>query len=229
MGITIKGKTVYGPNVVMDGLVLYLDAGNTKSYPGSGTVWYDQKDHNNVTLSSCTYNSSNNGSIVFDGSTSYSDVYIPSLTSIATVEMWMNFSPTGGEMPFGFLKYDIWYNGNFGFNTYQSDIYGISSATISSLGIRGNWCHYVFEMRSDVSYTNNKMYINSVNQSLSQLSGTESPGNRNFNSGNARIGNSKNDIIYLATMNLAVFRVYNRILTQDEVSQNYNALKSRFI
>ena len=41
MSIIVRGKSVLGPNVVTDGLVLYLDAGNTKSYPGTGTVWYD--------------------------------------------------------------------------------------------------------------------------------------------------------------------------------------------
>ena len=30
-----------GPHIVTDGLVLSLDAANTKSYPGSGTTWYD--------------------------------------------------------------------------------------------------------------------------------------------------------------------------------------------
>ena len=28
----------YNPRIVTDGLVLALDAGNTKSYPGSGTT-----------------------------------------------------------------------------------------------------------------------------------------------------------------------------------------------
>ena len=30
-----------GPNGVENGLVLYLDAGNSKSYPGLGTNWID--------------------------------------------------------------------------------------------------------------------------------------------------------------------------------------------
>ena len=39
-----------GPNVVEDGLVLALDAGNTKSYPGSGSTWTDTVGSNNGTL-----------------------------------------------------------------------------------------------------------------------------------------------------------------------------------
>ena len=30
-----------GPKIVRDGLILCLDAADRKSYPGSGTVWYD--------------------------------------------------------------------------------------------------------------------------------------------------------------------------------------------
>ena len=31
----------YSPKIVTDGLVLSVDAANKKSYPGSGTTWYD--------------------------------------------------------------------------------------------------------------------------------------------------------------------------------------------
>ena len=58
----------YNPRIVTDGLVLALDAGNTKSYPGSGTIWYDRASANTGTLTNGpTYSSGNGGSIVFDG------------------------------------------------------------------------------------------------------------------------------------------------------------------
>jgi hypothetical protein len=31
----------YNPRTITDGLVLCLDAANSKSYPGSGTTWTD--------------------------------------------------------------------------------------------------------------------------------------------------------------------------------------------
>jgi hypothetical protein len=37
----------YSPRIVTDGLVLCLDAGNSKSYPGSGGTWYDLSGNNN--------------------------------------------------------------------------------------------------------------------------------------------------------------------------------------
>ena len=58
----------YSPKIVTDGLVLCLDAGNTKSYIGSGT-WSDiSRGGNNGTLTNGpTFSSLNGGSILFDG------------------------------------------------------------------------------------------------------------------------------------------------------------------
>jgi hypothetical protein len=99
---------------------------------------------------------------------------------------------------------------------------------VTNLGLLNQWKHYVFEMRSDVPYTNNKIYINSQNQSLSQLLGSEGSSNRNFNSGNGRISSWLADNNYYIPMDLAQFRVYNRALTSQEIVQNYNATKKRY-
>ena len=54
--------------------VVHLDAGDTNSYSGSGTTWSDLTSNNNdFTLSSCTFDSANGGSIEFDGSNSQAD------------------------------------------------------------------------------------------------------------------------------------------------------------
>ena len=59
----------YGPSIVTDGLVFYVDAGNSKSYPGSGTTWYDLSGRKNDGTFSATPTTSNSGggSITFDG------------------------------------------------------------------------------------------------------------------------------------------------------------------
>jgi hypothetical protein len=66
----------YNPKIVTNGLVLCLDAGNSKSYPGTGTTWTDLSGNgNNGTLTDGpTYSSSNGGSIVFDGTNDYIDL-----------------------------------------------------------------------------------------------------------------------------------------------------------
>lgn len=225
-------RTTTAQSIITSGLVLNLDAGNTASYPGSGTTWTDISGNgNNVTLSNGpTYSSADGGSIVFDGVNDYADFFAPSLGTTTTVEMWAKIgSGYTDKMFFGWLQYDVFCGaGRLGYNTAAGDVYGISSATVSSLGLVNNWKHYIFEMRSDVSYTNNKIYINNSLQTLSQQVGTESAASRTFNSGNGRIANWRNDLNYPMPMNCASFRVYNRALTVSEITQNYDALRGRF-
>ncbi len=88
----------YSPRIITDGLVLYLDAANTRSYPGSGTAWNDlSRSGNNGTLvNGPTFNSANLGSIVFDGTNDYSEV-----TSRNTN---LEFQPTSGYSCMVFYK-----------------------------------------------------------------------------------------------------------------------------
>ena len=143
--------------------------------------------------------------------------------------MWAKIRAFAGGMLFGFLLYDVWTaNGAMGFNTASSDQYGISSTQVTNLGLLNQWKHYVFEMRSDVAYTNNKIYVNGQNQSLSQVAAAENAGNRNFNSGNGRIGSWRSSNNFYMSMDHSQFRVYNRALTPQEVLQNFNATKKRY-
>jgi hypothetical protein len=221
-----------GPDIVEDGLVLCLDAGNRRSYPGSGTLINDLSGNNNngTLVNGVGYNSANGGSLSFDGVDDYCDFFAPSLGTTTTVEMWINLgSGYSGKMFFGWLLYDVWCGvGNLGYNTANGDVYGISASTVSSLGLVNNWKHYVFEMRSDVSYTNNKIYINTISQTLSQQLGIENVGVRTFNGGNGRISGWRTDTNYPMPMNCASFKVYNRALTTQEITQNFNALRGRF-
>jgi hypothetical protein len=59
----------HSPSIVMNNLVLCLDAGNSKSYPGSGTTWYNliPGGVNGTLTNGPTYSSANGGVIVLDG------------------------------------------------------------------------------------------------------------------------------------------------------------------
>ena len=59
------------PRIITDNLVLYLDAANAKSYPGSGTAWKDLsgKGHHATLVSSPPHSTTNGGYFYFDGST----------------------------------------------------------------------------------------------------------------------------------------------------------------
>lgn len=148
-----------------------------------------------------------------------------------TVEVWARLDAGYSEtMLFGWNQYDVYMaGGHLGYNTNSSDLYGVDATKVSSLGLIGNWAHYVFEMRSDVSYTNNKIYINGNLQSLSsKYPGTENSATRNFNNGNGRIGGFLGNNSYLFKGDISIFRVYKRALTKDEIMKNYSMDRARY-
>ena len=222
--------TEYNPRVVTNGLVAYFDVANTRSYIGSGTTVNGLISGIGFTLTNGVgFGTTGTSYFIFDGVDDNIPFSIPSPGTTLSIEMWARIKTFAGGMLFGFLLYDVWTaNGAMGFNTASSDQYGISSTQVTNLGLLNQWKHYVFEMRSDVSYTNNKIYINSQNQSLSQVAGSEGSSNRNFNNGSGRISSWLNDNNYNISMDLAQFRIYNRALSATEVVQNYNATKKRY-
>ena len=170
---------------------------------------------------------------------SYIDFKAPIDTSTTvTVEMWVRLNKEYQyRLFFGWSLYNVYTgaNGALGFNTGNGDLFGISISKVQSLNIIENWVHYVFEMRSDVSYTNNKMYINGEQQELAaQIApyggnlGVENPTYRNFNSGIGRIGGYGYDTKHLFNGDISTFRVYNRALTKDEIMKNYNIERKRY-
>ncbi|MHA8079766.1 fibrinogen-like YCDxxxxGGGW domain-containing protein [Aquirufa regiilacus] len=214
-------------------LVLHLDAGNPASYSGSGTTWNDLSGNgSNVTLTSTSYNNANGGSIVFDGTSSYANFNANiGNTNVVTVEMWVktnSLNSTRGAMYFGFGLYDVWTaNGNIGFNTSAGDQYGIPSSRVSTLGIEGAWKHLIFVMY-DGSKTNNKIYVNGVSENMTLSSGTFGSINSNFNSGAGRISGWRNDFNWYMNLNVASFKIYNRELSTQEITNNFNSTKQRF-
>jgi hypothetical protein len=171
-----------------------------------------------------------NNAINMAGSANYIDFTIPNFsTSSVTVEIVAKLESLNNVMPFGWLIYDVYCSANtVGFNTGAGDIYGLSGTQTADLGLLNNIKHYVFVMRSDVAYTNNKIYVNGQAQSLAQRLAAENTGNRNFNSGSGRIAGWRQNTNYRMPMELYLFKVYTRELSSDEVQQNFNALRGRF-
>ena len=80
----------YNPRIVTDGLVLCLDAANSRSYPRTGTTWTDLKGGNDGTLTnSPTFDSANGGSIVFDATNEHVQTNTFSLGDTFSVSFWM--------------------------------------------------------------------------------------------------------------------------------------------
>jgi hypothetical protein len=86
-----------GPNISKDGLVLSLDAANTKSYPRSGTTWSDLSgnDRNATLTNSPTFSTANGGAIVFNGS---------NYAEITTRSTALEFQPTQPYSVFAWFR-----------------------------------------------------------------------------------------------------------------------------
>ena len=219
----------YNPRVVTDGLVLALDAGNTKSYPGSGSTWSDLSGNSNsgTLTNGPTFNSDNNGSIVFDGSNdavSISDSSSIDVTPTVTISSWINPSGFGG--------------GNFGRIIDSQDSYNFFLDNTTSTGTNAirywpntgdalsvnnvvtlnEWANFtVVHSGSNVVIYKNGISIG-TSGSFSTLPSTSSTiliGNRDDN---ARGFEGK----------ISQVLVYDTALTAAEVLQNYNATKGRY-
>ena len=70
-----------GPDIVQDGLVAVFDAGSTRSYPGTGSTWYNLIGTVNGTLSATSIGTTTAGVMTFDGVDDSIDIPLASLVS----------------------------------------------------------------------------------------------------------------------------------------------------
>jgi len=217
----------HGPRVITDGLVLALDAADVSSYPGSGTTWTDLSGNgNNGTLvNGPTYSSSNGGCIDFDGSND--TVHFEyDLRSNWTYECWVNkdsknnFSFLGQGIPGTRTGLHIvMYNNLLRFGMYfnDTDVVGLYSNT--STGI---WYHYAFTY-------NHSTFLKEIYRNGVQLTGTPLQTQTSYlGTGTVRIGAQYSSGSPYADGKIASSKLYNRVLTSQEIQQNFNALRGRF-
>ena len=214
---------IHSPKIVTDGLVLSLDAGNVKSYPGSGTVWTDKSGfNNNGTLTNGpTFNSANGGSIVFDGvddiSIHPSTLYVDNFTLSA----WVYKTSSGiqtiiakGNLSF-VLNFYLRIAGNSGFYGTNASF---SEILIPDL-VLNVWNNTVLTYDK----TSLKYYLNGV--FINQNNATNTPSSTTSNTTVGRLGDFNGQYW---TGRIATTQIYNRALSAQEVSQNFNALRGRF-
>lgn len=216
-------------------LILHYDAANPSSYSGGSTIndISGNGNHGTISLGYAPASVPQIGSNKVIRFPSFSNTKIDfaanELTSSTiTVEMWALIDDFAGGMFFGWNIHDVWTReGTLGFNTGQSDIYGISAARVNQLNLRDRWVHYIFVMNSG-NYANNRIYINGVSEPLSQQFTNQYTPYTNFNSGNGRIGGWRLDNNYQQVMDLGIFKIYNRALTESEIVTLYEENKNRF-
>lgn len=158
----------------------------------------------------CSYGAFNGGSIQLTG-LGTSD------SGKSTVSFWMYWNGTETIMPIGWNYYDLWFNtGSFGFNTNNSDIYGISSS-----GLANGWHHIVAEF-TNTFVNQNRLYVDGVEKSLSQkMSNSFGTANATITSSLTLSGWSASNS-YRFRGNLDEVKVYKGALSQAQVTALYN-------
>ena len=212
-----------GPNIVTNGLVLYLDAANRQSYISGSTTWTDVSNNgNNGTLTNGpTFNTGSGGSIVFDGVDDYvnapSSLYVDNFT----LNAWVYKTASGIQtiMAKGNASFQLNFylriagpSGFFGTNSNFTEI------TVADLTLN-TWNNTVLTYdKNNLNYFLNGVFIG-------QVSATNTPTLSSSNTIVGRLGDYNGQYW---TGRIASTQIYNRALSAQEVLQNYNATKARF-
>ena len=217
----------YSPKIVTDGLVLYLDAANTKSYASGSTAWNDisRSGFNGTLTNSPTFNISNGGSIVFDGVDDFVQCLGSLTVTAATFVSWIRRNGSQGAydgilysrgtnvtgMSF-YTSDQLGYTWNSDINTYTWN----SGLTIPDL----TWCMVALSVTSTAAtaYLGQRSGITSATNIVSHSSSVlndiklaqDDAGGRFFNG------------------NIGIAQMYDRALSATEVTLNFNATKGRY-
>jgi hypothetical protein len=219
-------KSKYTDAIVQQGLVLNLDAGNSYSYGGAGTIFYDVSPTAlSWTINNATYNSSDPKYFSYNGS----DTWLQSSTSAAydsqtiTMECWCypnSLSQNGFLFEKGQVntQYSMFFeNPNFVFRTMGSVSNQSAYFTASTYLIVSVWNHIVCTYNGSSKI----MYVNGIQVQSVAASGALPTGQTDQYIGRHSGG-------YFFNGRIGESRVYNIALSAAQVLQNYNATKSRF-
>jgi hypothetical protein len=225
----------YNPRTVTDGLVLALDAGNRKSYPGSGTTWTDLSGTNHLALSNVSYVSATTPYFDFNGTTSYAYNFsannVLSTGNTATVLVWIYPATT---------QPDANYSGMFNLGTKDCAL-GSGNGRTLLFSMQSNrtltMARYCDDSFSSIAPTANTWSMVSLVKNgastrfginATTFNNAANTGTQNFAGTNLTVGCTDNPGRYYQGRIGAVY-LFNRTLSDVEIAQNYNALKSRYI
>jgi hypothetical protein len=227
-----------GPNIVRDGLTVLLDSRSSRSYPGTGTTWYDLSGNgNNGTLVNFTGPSAGSTSgfdtttklMMYDRHVGTSDstannyVTIPNsdsldkclITNGMSISFWFRQDTYRcTAMTKWSSSWEVYYCSSLVFRTQGTGGSDLSTGDTALSGFH-NICVTSTSM-------GRKVYVNGV----VQATGTNTVSSQNT-SEPVSIGAYYNGN-YAMEGSLPYYALYNRALTSDEVNQNYNVLKDGF-
>ena len=221
-----------GPDIITDGLALAVDAGSTRSYPGSGTTTTSLVSSNIGSLiNGVGFSSDNGGAFTFDGVNDFIsfDTTLTfssaNLTSVAWVKLdsypsqnsTIGFSPDSGTT--GFRLYSVSAT-SLGVWTRNGTGGGVTAiATTNGIPLN-EWVQVTFVLNG----TNGIIYKNGIQI----LTGTFTQTPNALSSAPVWLSRYSGGG-YIIDGKTASALLYNRALTAAEVLQNYNAQKNRFI
>jgi hypothetical protein len=231
------GNNLYSFTFTTNGLQLYFDAGRSNSYPGTGTVITDISGNNNSgdLLNGTTYSSLDNGRFNFDGTNDTIDINntisLPTDFSVETF-FFLTSTATNYRILFNVGAFQIRFgDGGFG-NRLQ---FGVNMNTVAecwNINLIKNtafntWRHILWTRENGV----NKMYLAGVQENLSQgtsssftFSSFTDSRSITMTGGSTYWGGGGNYFIG----SMSMLRIYNRALTQQEITTNYNQLRGRY-
>jgi hypothetical protein len=221
--------TAYNPKLVTSGLVMYLDAGNPASYPGSGTAWSDLSGNSrNVSLvNGPTFSSDALGSVVFDGVNDYGTASGISTAGSMAISCWFKTSTQQTN------KYLVCFSNNIslGNNGFDVSLQGTqvgsyaraSATTATSLFTTNYYDGRWHNLCATHDGTTHRVYYDGVQVASSALSGGLSIEATNT----VGIGCFPGPAGY-ANCSISQVAVYNRALSAGEISSNFTALRGRY-
>lgn len=218
-------STIGGANIVREGLVLYLDAANQKSYLSGSTVWKDLSLNNNSgsLVNGPTFDSANLGSIVFDGVDDY--IVTPYNVTLLdfTVGAW--FKSNGLNNTYNRIvdkdyASGFWIGRNFNIiNSWGGGVLEQNYPYGRYITLEDNQWHYLVSIRSGSTHI---LYGDGITNTISGTVSTSA-----LSGVQVRIGTQAGLGAYL-NGSISSVQIYNRALSAQEILQNYEALKSRY-
>lgn len=222
----------HSPRIVTDGLILCLDAGNSKSYAGSGNIWRDLSGrNNNVNLyNSPTFsNNDRSGAITFNGTNQYGSTdNVLITTSQFTIFLILKIVSFSGSRK-GYVGQNDFIE--YGYDTPSNQRYYISSV---AGGLVGENLINLVDTWYLICLTSTSRYGSQSNRHVNITNGVEVANLADsLNGSTSSFFNIAGNGIWDAAGNfsnikLAYLAVYNRGFDRHEVFQNYNSLKGRF-
>jgi len=227
------------PTLVTQGLVLHVDAGILASYSGSGVNWNDLSGSNHGTLTNgALYNSGNGGSIVFDGIDdviSFGNILNMGLSNW-TISCWVKFDGGSGLMGIiGKTSYRS-YEGRYSIYIDNNNLVAFFQPGLSSMIISTPLTPYLDNKFHNLTLTINRssmmyLYVDGVTVGtpvdVSSTSAMNPNSSDKFYIGSYASSDGQSPQ-YFYKGNIGQALIYNRALTPQEVTANFNTLKSRF-